>query len=44
MSVNLLVLQDKEVDALHRPPVWQREHLCRFWRAIAAGLSSEDAS
>jgi IS30 family transposase len=26
-----------------RPPIWQREHLCRFWRAIAAGLSSEDA-
>jgi len=27
-----------------RPPVWQREHLCRFWREIAAGLSSEDAA
>ena len=26
-----------------RPPVWQRENLCRFWRAIAAGLSSEEA-
>lgn len=26
-----------------RPPVWQREHLCRFWRGIAAGLSSEEA-
>ncbi|MGQ8631984.1 IS30 family transposase, partial [Agrobacterium sp. DKPNP3] len=27
-----------------RPPVWQRENLCRFWREIAAGLSSEDAA
>lgn len=27
-----------------RPPVWQREHLCRFWREIAAGLSYEDAA
>lgn len=27
-----------------RPPVWQRENLCRFWRAVAAGLSSEDAA
>lgn len=27
-----------------RPPVWQREHLCRFWREIAAGLSSEEAA
>ena len=26
-----------------RPPVWQREHLCRFWRGIVAGLSSEEA-
>ena len=26
-----------------RPPVWQREKLCRFWRGIAAGLSSEEA-
>ena len=26
-----------------RPPVWQRENLCRFWRGIAAGLSSEEA-
>ncbi|MGF6862653.1 hypothetical protein ABIE69_003243 [Rhodobacteraceae bacterium MBR-64] len=24
-----------------RPPLWQRKHLCRFWRGIAAGLSSE---
>lgn len=24
-----------------RPPVWQRENLCRFWRGVAAGLSSE---
>lgn len=27
-----------------RPPVWQREHLCRFWREVAAGLSSEEAA
>lgn len=27
-----------------RPPVWQRENLCRFWRAVAEGLSSEDAA
>ncbi len=27
-----------------RPPVWQREHLCRFWREISAGLSSEEAA
>jgi hypothetical protein len=27
-----------------RPPVWQREDLCRFWREVAAGLSSEDAA
>ena len=20
-----------------RPPVWQRENLCRFWRGVAAG-------
>ena len=26
-----------------RPPVWQRETLCRFWQGIAAGLSSEEA-
>lgn len=26
-----------------RPPVWQRENLCRFWRRIAAGLSGEEA-
>ena len=26
-----------------RPPVWQRETLCRFWRGIAMGLSSEEA-
>lgn len=25
------------------PPVWQRENLCRFWRGISAGLSSEEA-
>jgi transposase len=27
-----------------RPPVWQRENLCWFWRGIAAGLSSEEAA
>src|SRR5690606_6821422 len=27
-----------------RPPVWQRENLCRFWQEVAAGLSSEDAA
>ena len=27
-----------------RPPVWQRENLCRFWREVAVGLSSEDAA
>jgi transposase-like protein len=26
-----------------RPPVWQRENLCLFWRGITAGLSSEEA-
>ena len=24
-----------------RPPVWQRENLCQFWRGVAAGHSSE---
>lgn len=27
-----------------RPPVWQRENLCRFWRAIAMGVTSEEAA
>jgi IS30 family transposase len=27
-----------------RPPVWRREHQQRFWQAIAAGLSSEEAA
>jgi IS30 family transposase len=27
-----------------RPPGWRREHLQRFWAAIARGLSSEDAA
>lgn len=27
-----------------RPPVWQRENLCRFWRGVAMGLSSEEAA
>jgi IS30 family transposase len=26
-----------------RPPGWQRENLCRFWKAIASGRTSEDA-
>ena len=26
------------------PPGWQRENLCRFWQAIAAGRTSEDAA
>ena len=24
-----------------RPPIWQRKNLCRFWRSVAAGHSSE---
>jgi IS30 family transposase len=27
-----------------RPPGWRREHLQQFWKAIARGLSSEDAA
>lgn len=27
-----------------RPPIRQRENLCRFWRAVASGLSSADAA
>ena len=27
-----------------RPPVWRREHLRRFWEAIARGMTSEDAA
>jgi IS30 family transposase len=26
-----------------RPPVWRREHLQRFWEAIARGMTSENA-
>jgi len=26
-----------------RPPVWRREHVQRFWEAIAGGMTSEDA-
>src|SRR5664279_3126231 len=26
-----------------RPPVWRREHVQRFWDAIAGGMTSEDA-
>ncbi len=26
------------------PPGWQRENLCRFWQAIAAGQTSEEAA
>ena len=27
-----------------RPPVWQRDHVQRFWVEIASGLSSDDAA
>ena len=27
-----------------RPPIWQRESMCRFWRAVASGISSENAA
>lgn len=27
-----------------RPSVWQRDALCRFWSAIASGVSSEEAA
>ena len=27
-----------------RPLVWQRDNLCRFWRSVALGQSSEDAA
>ena len=27
-----------------RPPVWQRENPCRFWQAVAAGRTSEEAA
>ncbi len=27
-----------------RPPVWQRETLCRFWQAVASGQTTEDAA
>ena len=27
-----------------RPPAGRREHRCRFWEAVACGLSSEDAA
>ncbi|SEL42229.1 hypothetical protein SAMN04488032_12910 [Pacificibacter marinus] len=30
-----------KLNSLGRPPVWQRENLCRFWRSVAAGYSSE---
>ena len=33
----------RKLSSLGRPPVWQHENLCRFWRGIAAGLSSEEA-
>ena len=26
------------------PPGWQRENLCRFWQAVAAGRTSEQAA
>jgi hypothetical protein len=25
-----------------RPPVWQRENLCRFWQAVAPGRAREE--
>ena len=27
-----------------RPPIWQRDNLCWFWRSVAAGQPSEDAA
>lgn len=34
----------KKLRSPGRPPVWQRENLCRFWQAIASGSSSEEAA
>lgn len=34
----------RKLSSLGRPPVWQRENLCRFGREIAAGLSSDEAA
>jgi len=34
----------RKLSSPSRPPVWQREQLCRFWRENAAGLSSEEAA
>lgn len=34
----------RKLDSPGRPPVWQRENLCRFWRSVASGLSSEEAA
>ena len=34
----------RRLDSPGRPPVWQRENLCRFWRSVASGLSSEEAA
>lgn len=34
----------KKLRSPGRPPVWQRENLCRFWQAIAAGRTSEEAA
>lgn len=34
----------KKLRSPGRSPVWQRENLCRFWRAIAMGVNSEEAA
>lgn len=34
----------KKLRSPGRPPVWQLENLCLFWRAIAMGISSEEAA
>ena len=34
----------KKLRSPGRPPVWQRENLCAFWQAIAAGRSSVEAA
>jgi hypothetical protein len=34
----------KKLRSPGHPPGWQRENLCRFWQAIAAGRTSEEAA
>jgi len=34
----------KKLGSPGRPPVWQRENLCRFWQTNATGSSSEVAA